>query len=188
MATRDKQYRRFPRLSRRPHASHTLWLGDDHVLLVNSTFVTERYSRISYDEIRAVTIRRTTGAIWCGGVFGVLIVLFGLIAASVGSPAWSLILLVAALVLFLWNLVLGHSCACRVYTSIGAHPVRALFRLKYARQFVRAISQRIYEVQSPLGERQLIERIQGMMAAESAVVAAPPQSMQSNHGQSNQPA
>lgn len=48
-----------------------LWLGSDHLLLVNNAFAVERYRRWYLREIQAVVIRRTTTRLVWNSILGV---------------------------------------------------------------------------------------------------------------------
>ena len=57
---RPISYRKFSGVRGGLVGMEQLWLGDDHLLLVNSSFAVERYRRFYFQDIEAFVIRPTT--------------------------------------------------------------------------------------------------------------------------------
>ena len=102
----------------------SLWLGDDHLLFLECTGYSETYKRFFFRDIQAFTIRKTkTRAVW-NWVWGIFLVLSGLIIWAASSDWQSVGTIVAAsivLVVFglplLLNNVFGPTCACEIRTT-----------------------------------------------------------------------
>lgn len=143
-----------------------LWLAPDHLLEVNSTFVLEAYRRFFFQEIRAFVIQRTkVRAIWAW-FFGIVGVIAGGLAGGCLWTAyanrtedWHVALYFPAglfgavalvcLILFLWNLAAGPSCACQVLTPTGWHALSAPRRLGPAARAQAEIAGIIETLQGP---------------------------------------
>ncbi len=95
-----------------------LYQGSDHLLVVRSTGYTEDYSRVSYQNIRYVVIRRTHGRERQAMLSGLLLVLIGLLYFA--HLPWGLVV-VFDFPFFIWfiaNLVWGETCRTYVNTDI----------------------------------------------------------------------
>ena len=143
-----------------------LWLANDYLLEVNSTFIIESYRRFFFQDVRAFVIQRTSvRRIW-GWVFGVVASIAGLLAGGILWAAeiyryeeWHAALyfpagffgLVALLCLTMWiiNLTLGPSCSCQVLTPTGWHALSAPRRLGPANRAQVEIATAIQAVQGP---------------------------------------
>ena len=55
-------YRRLPGRGRTPLGSHSLWIGEDHLLLVELRGFTETYRRFYFRDVQAIILRRTDRA------------------------------------------------------------------------------------------------------------------------------
>jgi hypothetical protein len=148
----DPRYRRLPACRRPLLGSASYWLGPDHLLIVDSMGVLERYRKVRYPDIETVLIQpnriRAIGA----GVIGIILV-FLLAGGGVGSffilrepdsnllPLLGLIGLLIALpvALLLWWIIPGTFCQTRLRTSVQDVRLPGLYRLGTARQFANAL-------------------------------------------------
>ena len=118
----------------------SLWLGDDHLLLVEQLTFQDNYRRFPFRDIQAITLRRTPARLiwnWVLGVpMAVLLVGVGFFFATgnpigVGSTFVCGGILVLALVLLIYNLR-GASCTCEIKTAVQTRPVSSLSRIPQA--------------------------------------------------------
>lgn len=129
-----------------------LWLGDDHLLAVSSSFGFERYRRFYFTDIRALVLRRTAvRLLWnlfFGAAAGLLLggaALCAIPAQKGGGEAyvfwvWCVFLGGAGLVFLaglVWNTALGPTCELHVQTIAGLEPADAPGRWEAALRLTR---------------------------------------------------
>ena len=131
--THDQTYRRLPGKRRTLGTFHSLWIGDDHLLAVESTGYSERYTRFYLADIRGVLCRRTrNGTLW-GLLFALLACLFLIFALAVRSHGLAVFCGVLAgsfLFALLANLVRGPTCVCHLLMPLGSQRLPSLGRVK----------------------------------------------------------
>lgn len=120
----------------------SLYLGQDHILQVRSSRISEDYRRFYFQDVQSLTIRKTAALhfVWAG--FIVLVAL--LVGWATGDVRWPLGLLAAG-ALFLW--LRGPSCDVRLQTGVSSERLRSLHRLKTAQRVVPLLRERIEAVQ-----------------------------------------
>jgi hypothetical protein len=150
-------YRRLPgRLRGFIHGS-SVWMGDDHLLLVNSTRFREEYKRFHLRDVQAMAVARAPrfhistrsaaiGAVW------LLTLWFASLMTPVGGFSvvpylWAIaVALVAA-----WAFISATcSCRCRIYTAVSGDDLPSVYRTWTARKFLAAVEPKIAEVQGVL--------------------------------------
>lgn len=185
MKARDRDklaYRRLPGCQRGFYLRSTLWLGDDHLLLVNSHYYNETYRRLPFREIQAVTLRRT--AAWRNlglfiaaglGLFSVLTLRSLSHGHSELAWLWGILAAVFLLGLVI-HLTAGPSCECQMRLPLGTVRIPSLRRRKTAHRVLSRIRPLIETAQGPL-DRQDVSTFpprQAPPAARSARPSAPP--------------
>jgi hypothetical protein len=169
-------YRRMP--GRGATLTHyvRLYQGPDHLLQVSSTGYSEHYKRFYFQDIQAVTVRKTDGgkvfnALWA--IFSGLIALIGL---SAGGMAAQVLLAMAALFLvcLLINIALGPTCVCHVRTAVQTEKLPIWRRVKVARKGLARIKSLIEAVQGNLSAEELVRRTQQAQGSGVHQPAAPP--------------
>jgi len=113
----------------------SLWEGPDHLLYITSSFVGERYRRIDYAKIQAISYGRTSTYGWTIAWQGVLLALFawGLLANlhdGVFPIAFFGTLTALLLVIFILNLVRGPTCLCKIQTAVQVLRLNPLRRIR----------------------------------------------------------
>lgn len=81
----------------------SLWLGPDHVLLVEANMVTERYQRVWLRDLQGFLVRPSKEARWAVGTGAGLVLLFGALALASDEQAavfWTLLGLSTPVLLF----------------------------------------------------------------------------------------
>jgi len=157
-----KTYRRVGSRGRSLAAAHSAWLAPDHLLLVETAIGRERYRRIRFDEIQAVSLASGTGSFVRGLLtWALVLVLFALpllLVESMKSVFWAIPLGIplVGLIRHLW---LGSTCAVQLRTAVEAVPIRAWRRTRTTRKALTEL-------------RALVEQHQGA-AIEPAEVAEP---------------
>jgi hypothetical protein len=164
-------YRKLTR-KRRSIAGHTqLWMGPDHLLLVNSSRLTERYQRFSLADIQAIVVSAGPDRIvlqtlavlasiaWGAGAFAVDLTFGKWFFAATG-----LLFLVLAIV----DIARGPRCRCFLHTAVSRWPLLPVSRQRIARRFLATIVPAIETVQGPLSAEQLAEMATSAEPADPA--------------------
>jgi hypothetical protein len=141
--------------TRRGHLRRaSLWLGDDHVLLVTGTRFVEKYRRFYYRDIQAITIRRARRFIFpvysslALAVIGIVLIV-GLAGHSLGLQAggWAGL---AAIALERYIAAMFRSCYTHLYTSVSAEDLPSLNKFRSAAKAVALLEQRIQQAQGAM--------------------------------------
>ncbi len=139
-----------------------LYLGDDHLLKVETFFFVENYKRFAYGDIRSLLLRQTARGMILSVVLGVLALGFGALGWVTDNAAGRWILLgIAAFfaALLAVNLVRGGTCRCQLVTAIGAQPLPSLNRTRPARRALGLLAERITAVQGEIPSHEAAERV-----------------------------
>jgi hypothetical protein len=129
-----------------------LYVGADHLLLVEQLVLVERYKRFYFRDIEAIAA--TPSARWI--VFGVLWAFLALLAALsfffhhplvIGAGIFFTALFGFA---FVHNMILGPTCIVRVTTAVQSHRVASLERIRDFRQRMETIEALIRQSQLPI--------------------------------------
>ena len=169
-------YRRLPGRGRTPLGADSLWIGEDHLLLVELRGFTETYRRFYFRDVQAIVLRRTDRAAKVGTLLGVLGLAFLGVATGAG-PIWNVFwgsvsgILLLGLVL---NVALGPTCSCVLRTALQTVPLRSLGRLRRARGVIERLRPHIELAQGTLTSEEVLDRLRAAGPGETAVAAAPP--------------
>lgn len=137
-------YRRLPGKHRTLGGNSTLWISDDHLLLVKSNRVAEQYRRFYFRDIQAFLIREKRFTpkrnvldvvLWLGVVWVYL----------AHAPVTALF---GAAVL-LYKRFSGPYCVCHIQTAVQTEPLPSLYRLRVAEQVLNQIAPLIEAAQAP---------------------------------------
>ncbi len=128
----------------------SLYLGDDHLLQVDTVFFVEHYKRFAYADIQTLLLRQTARG-W------IISVVLAVLTAGLGVLGWSVADEVGRWVawgfggffvlLLLINLVRGGTCRCQLETVIGPQVLLSLSRVRPARKAFKLITERIVAAQ-----------------------------------------
>jgi hypothetical protein len=158
----EAQYKRLPGRGRTISGASRLWLGGDHVLMVQSLGYSESYKRFFFADVQAIVVSRTHAGKFWNAIWITLAVLFGLFGAGVGTIDTGAIILWSIAGLFAlglaFNLWLGPTCICQVRTAVQVERVAAINRMKRARKLLERL-------------RPLIAAAQGEMPPEELAAA-----------------
>ncbi len=167
-AKEPKIYTQLARIARRSGfrlrgGGCSLWLGPDHLLMVEESNFTEDYKRFYLKDIKAIIVRKTGNwkvSSWIlGGTAFLIAVLFALGAASANNGAektgiliWGACVTGFFLLLLLIHLLQGPSCICHIRTSVQQEEVGAINNLKKARKVFEKIRAAVEGVQGAMTE------------------------------------
>jgi hypothetical protein len=188
----DREYRRIAR----PRARHktvfstlairsSLWIGEDHLLNIDSARYSEDYKRFYFRDIQAITIRTTQRRRVWNLVLGLLVIIWlGMLGNSLPPnvadtwtraifTAWFLLLAV----LLLLNNVMGPTCATYIRTAVQTEELPSLNRVRRARKFLDVVRPLIVAAQQQQEPQQQQEHEEPSVPApptvKSSEVAAP---------------
>ena len=169
MSESSKPYQRLSRSRFGLNGFGSLWLGKDHVLLVNNTFAIERYRRWFLREIQAVIIRRNpVRLIWnCVlGVFAVLLLAAAggcFYASSVSRGAEDIMVLAvmatilgvfgfAFVVVVAVNTSMGPGCTAFIQTPSGLTRLSTPNRVAAVEKLISRLQPQLVEAQAKQGD------------------------------------
>jgi hypothetical protein len=162
MPAQPKEYRRLPGRGVRREGilssaftakRSRLWLGRDHLLLVETQWFTEEYRRFPFRDLQAVIIRQTTRGKITNLVLGLLVLLFGLLGTLFATGGWLVFWLILAGVLLLFlllNALLGPTGFCHLRTAVQMEEMPSLRRVNRARKVMARVRPLIAEAQGQL--------------------------------------
>ena len=153
MARPPKLYTRLPGRGTAGFQRSRLWLGPDHLLLVASSTIGERYKRFYFADIQALVIRRKWSFPWASLAWLPLIWIAALAAQNLGSGLAWIVMLASIGVLaacFLAHIFLRASqCQCRIQTAVQTEVLASLHRLRAAQKVFAQLRPLIEAAQSP---------------------------------------
>lgn len=128
-----------------------LYLGPDHLLLVEQLILLERYKRFYFRDIQVITAAQSARWIVFGTIWGFLALVAALFfmvhhPLAVGAGACFTALFGFA---FVHNLILGPTCVVRLRTAVQTHRVAPLERIRNFHQQMATIEPLIRQAQLP---------------------------------------
>ncbi len=172
------KYKRLARSRRGLGKWHTLWLGEDHLLAVESTGYSEEYTRYYLKEIQAIITRRSAWGVVLNVIAGtfVAISLIAVIGSYENGPSPGNVTAGIFggffLLLLLWNLMSGPTCRCHVRTAVGVDELPALDRLWNVKKVMKMLRPLIGRLQGEITREEIT--ILAGKAAAAPVAASPP--------------
>ena len=126
-----------------------LYLGTDHLLLVEQLILLERYKRFYFRDIQVITAAQSARWIVFGTIWGFLALVSALFfmihhPLAVGAGAFFTALFGFA---FVHNLILGPTCVVRLRTAVQAYRLAPLERIRNFHQRIATIEPLIREAQ-----------------------------------------
>jgi hypothetical protein len=153
----------------------SLWIGEDHLLSVDSASYSEEYKRFYFRDIQAVFICPTgRRAVW-NGILAALLIMHLLVFGWFGAPA--VILAIVAVVLaipLIINNLFGPACRVYLRTAVQVEELPSLSRLPRARRVLDRIRPLITAVQGPLSPEAAARRLK----EEETPLPAPSEELQ----------
>jgi hypothetical protein len=146
-------YRKLPGHRRGFVRGSSVWLGDDHLLLVRSSRVREEYKRFLFRDIQAIVIASMPRFFLStrAGVLGVLWVVAYFATRNLAQWAPAVLWSVAICLVGAWIYVSAlRSCTCRIFTAVSRDDLPSLYRTWTARRFLAQVEPLIAEAQGVL--------------------------------------
>lgn len=148
-----KIYHRLPGRKRGAVNVQTLWMAEDHLLLVDTALVHETYKRLYFKDIQAIILQENNRFVVSTVVHGLLILLFAvLIVRSQAPPAQFFLGLILALFFYhlVKNFTNGQTCDCYIRTAVQTQKLGTLTRFKSARKVLDRVLPKIEAAQGKL--------------------------------------
>jgi hypothetical protein len=189
-----KQYQRLTRPRARSQFAvvyrtrSALWLGGDHLLLVETSGFTENYKRFYFRDIQTITVQETRrGRVWnfiLGGVL-FLIILVTILAIPKSTTAhWSgneigggiflAIFGTVFTVLFLVSLLAGPTCKTHLQTAVQIEELASLSRVRQTRKVMDKIRPLMVAAQGQITGEEVSVRMQETIRAQSPAESSKP--------------
>jgi hypothetical protein len=150
MAEVRERYRKLPGRRRGFIKGSSVWMGSDHLLLVNSTRFREDYKRFYLRDIQAIVVAAaprfefSTRAALAGFLWVLWYFSFRNRAEWASGALWFALLCAAGAWLYIGA---ARSCRCRIYTAVSSDELPSVNRTWVARRFLAAVEPRIGGVQ-----------------------------------------
>jgi hypothetical protein len=150
-----------------------LWLGDDHLLILDWDGSREFYKRIRYQDIQTIIVQRTTEGKTVNALLAGIVLFLVVCGLAVGDSVGTTVLLVIAALfglILLGNFISGPTCKCQLRTAVQTEELHSLTRLPNVRKALDRLRPRITAAQGPLAPEEMSQRLQ---AAASPLAEAP---------------
>ncbi|MBU1171785.1 MAG: hypothetical protein KKD44_19705 [Proteobacteria bacterium] len=161
MEKKDKKYKRLPGKKRKTFGSDTLWEGPDHLLLIESSGMSETYRRFYYKDIKSILIAKTKENFY--KTFLVLGLFLGFTVLGLvfwiddQNPASVFFFIFSPIFLFYFLVCLagGPSCACWIVTAVRKEKLSPSNRLRPTLKMMARLKPCIEAVQGQLDRENL---------------------------------
>jgi hypothetical protein len=152
------RYRKLTRMHRGVGQMTQLWLGDDHLLQVQSTGYSESYRRFYLRDIQSMLIVHTNSRLYLALTLLVPMFIIALVMRSADSgPLGYGVLVGIFLPFFIWNHLLGPGCRVVVITAVKQEKVPSLSRLSKTRRILEELKPQIETAQADLAAAPVAE-------------------------------
>ena len=147
-------YRKLPGDFRGFFRRNSLWMGDDHLLQVDSSRFSETYKRFYLRDIQSIIVRKSPRFVV--PYYWVLLAAVATIALLIGLTPfrawlfWPPVAILSGEAVYLYIASMFQSCACHLVTRVNKVELKSLFRVRSARQFVEAAGPLITAAQGEL--------------------------------------
>jgi hypothetical protein len=176
------RYRRLTRSRRRREKGwlasmmlrSSLWLGDDHILCLDSTGFSEEFKRFYFKDIQVIGMRTTRRRLDWNIALGILLalVLAEFVFGAEPFSAWSITMGIAGTLLaslLIINNVLGPTCNVYIQTAVQVEALPSLSRVGRLRKFLNRIRPLIATAQGTLTSEEVAQRLQSLRAQETVL-------------------
>ena len=143
----------------------SLWLADDHVMLLQRRGYVEDYKRFYFPDIHAVVIRKTATFFVVNTVLGVIL-LSCLLLHYLGMVVWDwdkfghIFLGPWTILFFVFlaiNALKGATCSTTLHTAVHSESISSMCRLRTSLRTMNILRGKIEEVQGRLSEEVLLQ-------------------------------
>jgi hypothetical protein len=157
----------------------SLWLGDDHLLLVETTGYSETYKRFFFRDVQAFTVYKTKTRVVWNWIWAIILTLSLLIIwastyDNLEAPgaliAASIVLVVFGMPLLLNNLF-GPTCSCQIRTAVQTEALPSLCRVRKTQKVMNRIRPLIIAAQGQLTGEEVSARLRETVLSPPAETA-----------------
>lgn len=155
-----------------------LYIGNDHLLRVNSNGWTEKYRRFYFSDIQGIVVSMNNlRNIWTmlHLIICALFLLWLLVVENTIGRSILAGLATFFAVMFLVNLLRGPSCLTRIQTRTGTEPLPSLQRLRNARRVIQMLQPYLEAAQGGLTAEEIPQRaaefVSGMESVAQSALA-----------------
>jgi len=155
----------------------SLWLGKDHLLLVDTEGYTETYKRFYFRDIQAFILRKTVRMTVLLIITGLFVALFGFCALAIKDEVgkWVFGILTGVVAIpFLLNLFYGPTCSCQLRTAVQTEELPSISRVRRARKILARLRPLIVEAQGQLTPEEIAARMRTTAGVTPTEVGTPP--------------
>ena len=164
-----KDYIRLPGIKRKTGAGFAkLYLGKDHLLLVNSEFFSESYRRFYYKDIHSISVYKSaSGLITNCFLIGIISLLLCLAGLGYSYWHWEPYLFMAPaiplalfLIILLVNTAKGPTCKTKIITAAQTEELASLHHWWQTHRVLKKILPKIHEAQGQISPQDFIKHQQ----------------------------
>jgi len=190
----EPKYQRLTRLRARSQfaviyqSRSGLWLGDDHLLLVEASGYTENYKRFYFRDIQAITVQATErGRVWniiLGGVLLVTVLALIFTIPKTAPANWTGNQMAGEIALGFLAAIFAVSCllsflagpTCKTYlrTAVQTEELPSLSRVRQTGNVIRKIRPLIVAAQGELSGEEVVARLQETIRAPAPAATSRP--------------
>jgi hypothetical protein len=171
----EREYQRLTRSKRRwklleaLSRSSSLWLGNDHLLCIDSNHFAESYKRFQFRDIQSITIRTTRRREFWNLVLSLLLLLSigTLLNTSPGIYWWVGTITVLGVPL-IFNNILGPSCTGYLRTAVQLEELPSLNRIRRADKVLARIRPLIAAAQGEISSEEASARLHELGQSSSS--------------------
>lgn len=144
----NSSYTRLPGVRRTPVSYDTLWMANDHLLVVHSNRISEQYQRIYFKDIQALVVEQPDHS-WKKTVWGGFLALFTLALLALAFSNHYIIAFLMLLPMAIPFSILACMAQCRCYalTALGRYKLGALKRHEPLQSALAILTPLILEAQ-----------------------------------------
>jgi hypothetical protein len=163
--TRSKRRSKFfEALSR----SSSLWLGEDHLLCIDSTHFAESYKRFQFRDIQAITIRKTRKReFWNFFLSLIMLLSIGILLNTSSGISWWVATITILGVPLMFNNILGPTCTAYLRTAVQLEELPSLNRIGRADKVLGRIRPLIAAAQGELSSEEASARLHELVESSS---------------------
>ena len=157
-----------------------LWMGPDHILLVRSSRVTERYQRFALADIQSIVITATPDRTVLQILAVITAIAWGALALTVDFAFWEWFFLATGalgVLLAISDIARGPRCRCTLYTAVSQEPLPPVSRQRIAERFLSVLRPAVEGVQGALPA----ERVEQIPISSPSFQVAPPRLGKASH-------
>ena len=169
-------YKKFSGKKRNFIGIDRIWIGPDHLLMVESTGISEKYKRFFFKDIQAIRLLKTKTTLYSL----IFVSSLFLLTAALGVWSWNgtsqeLVIFPALICLVLLYYLIrlfiqGPSCECWIYSSVQKEKIKPVTKVKTGKKLLGLLVPKIEALQGTLSAEAFKERKERVTAKPSAIL------------------